>query len=105
MAAIEDEKILVRIKAAFPADSGSICLFLAINSHSTLPKLFSFYLRLTVYLNYIYHCGRKNIRANKGCFSCRPRQYLPIPTDSIFYVFTIILPLCFTVYKPSPSDN
>jgi hypothetical protein len=38
MAAIEDEKISVRIKAAFPADSDRISLFLAI--------LFSTYLQL-----------------------------------------------------------
>jgi len=55
MATTEDEKIFVRINAAFPADGGSICLFLAINNHSTLSKLFSFYLRLTIYLNYGYH--------------------------------------------------
>lgn len=54
MATIEDEKIFVRIKAAFPADCGNICFFLSI--------LF-------------------------------------------FYVFTIILPVCFTVYKPSTSDT
>ena len=38
MATIEDEKISVRIKAAFPADCGSICLYLAI--------LFSTYLQI-----------------------------------------------------------
>jgi len=38
MATTEDEKIFVRINAAFPADGGSICLF--------LPILFSTYLQL-----------------------------------------------------------
>jgi hypothetical protein len=44
MATIEDEKIFVRIKAAFPADRGSICLFLTI--------LFSTYLQLFFFVLY-----------------------------------------------------
>ena len=36
---IEDEKISVRIKAAFPADCGRICLLLA-NLFSTYLQLF-----------------------------------------------------------------